>query len=159
MEGVFIYIPLFHLCILPAVIFQIPIISYEMVTDTMKILIVEDNLPNMTYAQFLLKKLGYEFISAFSGEEALEMLKTQNVDYMLIDINLGEGISGLEFLKAVRKKKCLNNVPAIAVTAYAMNGDKDKFINEGFDDYLPKPYTFNDFKKVLQKNMVSQLEW
>ncbi len=119
-------------------------------------MIVEDNLPNLTYAKFLLQKLGYEFISALSGEEALEMLKTQKVDCMLIDINLGEGISGLEFLKEIRRKKRFRNTPAIAVTAYAMNGDKEKFINEGFDEYLPKPYTFNDFKEVLQKNIHGQ---
>ncbi len=119
----------------------------------MKFLIVEDNLPNLMYVQFLLKKLGYEFISAFSGEEALDMLKTQNVDCMLVDINLGEGISGLEFLKEIREKKWLMNIPVIAVTAYAMNGEIDKFITEGFDDCLFKPYTINDFKEVLQRNI------
>ena len=105
------------------------------------------------YVQFLLKKLGYEFISAFSGEEALDMLKTQNVDCMLVDINLGEGISGLEFLKEIREKKWLMNIPVIAVTAYAMNREIDKFITEGFDDCLSKPYTINDFKEVLQRNI------
>jgi len=124
----------------------------------MKFLIVEDNLPNLMYAQFLLKKLGHEFISATTGEEALDMVKTEIVDCLLVDINLGEGISGLEFLKEVKSKKWLIDVPAIAVTAYAMNGDKNKFIVEGFDDFLPKPYTFNDFKEILHRNIVSQME-
>jgi len=120
----------------------------------MKFLIVEDNLPNMTYAQFLIKKLGYEFISAVTGEIALDMLKTQSVDCMLIDINLGEGMTGLEFLKIIRKKKKFKNTPAFAVTAYAMNGNKEKFIEEGFDAYISKPYTFNDFVDVLEKNLL-----
>lgn len=124
----------------------------------LKFLIVEDNLPNLMYAQFLLKKLGYEFISAFSGEEALDMLKTQNVDCMLIDINLVGGMSGVEFLKKIRRKKRFTDIPAIAVTAYAMKGDREKFLNVGFDDYLPKPFKFEDLKKILEIQLIEYVQ-
>ncbi len=72
---------------------------------------------------------------------------------MLIDISLVGGMSGTEFLKKIRRRKGFKNIPAIAVTAFAMVGDREKFLEEGFDDYLAKPYTFNDFIEVLQRNI------
>jgi len=125
----------------------------------MVFLIVEDNLPNMYYAQFLVKKSGEYYISAFTGEEALALLKTQKVDCMLIDINLGPGISGDEFLKIIRKNQFFKKVPAIAVTAYSTDEDKERFLAEGFDDIITKPYSFNDFKQTIERNIMKIKRW
>jgi len=123
----------------------------------MKYLIVEDNPHNMVYAQYLLKKLGHENIAATSGEEALDLLKTQKVYCMLVDINLGMGISGVEFCQEVKNQKKHCCTPAIAVTAYALNKDKEKFIDAGFDDFIAKPYSFDDLKLALERNMVLEM--
>ncbi|MFQ6678788.1 MAG: response regulator [Fidelibacterota bacterium] len=119
----------------------------------MKFLIVEDNPHNTVYAQFLLKKLKYENIAATSGEEALDLLQTEKVDCMLVDINLGMGMSGVEFLKNILQDNHARNVPMIAVTAYCTTGDKEKFLKEGFDDFLAKPYTFKELKQVLNRTL------
>jgi len=123
----------------------------------MKFLIVEDNPHNTVYAQYLLKKLGHENIAAVSGEEALELLKNQRVDCMLVDINLGEGISGVEFCQEVKKQKKHCHTPTIAVTAYSTIRDKEKFIDAGFDDFIAKPYSFDDLKLALERNMVLEM--
>jgi len=115
------------------------------------ILILEDNEANLRYAEFLLKKLNINVITAESGERALKLLEETAVDCVLVDISLGTGMDGIEFLKQFRKAKTNKTVLAIAVTAHALVGDKERLIKEGFDGYLPKPYLLKDLSKVLDE--------
>jgi CheY-like chemotaxis protein len=68
-----------------------------------------------------------------------------------MDINLGGGIDGIETMKEIRKLKGFDKVPIIAVTGYAALGDRERFLGEGFDEYLPKPFNREEMHRVLRK--------
>ena len=63
-----------------------------------------------------------------------------------------KGMSGIEFMRRVKKMKQFKNVPMISVTVHTMKRDKGELLREGFDDYVLKPFTFKQFKKVLHRN-------
>ncbi len=114
------------------------------------VLVVEDDFASRQYLLLLLKKLEYQSHSAETGEQALEMMKDNNADIMLLDIALGPGITGLELGEALRQDKRFQHVPMVAVTAFS----KDKLDNlheAGFSDYMAKPYTIGQLKDMLDK--------
>ncbi|MGK5092240.1 ATP-binding protein [Deltaproteobacteria bacterium TL4] len=76
-----------------------------------------------------------------NGEEALEKAKSKQYEVVLLDINLGTGIDGREVTRQLRKMPDYQNTSIIALTAYAMKGDKKQFLKEGMNDYLSKPYS------------------
>ncbi|GEM_PF-2460891 len=127
--------------------------SIELPSKKYTVLVLEDNPANMRYIQFLLKKMGMNYLSAETGEKALKLIRKTTPDCMLIDISLAEGMSGVEFLEKVNAIKTFDHVPKIAVTAHAMKGKKEEFLKEGFNDYLPKPFTIKDLKYILGKNL------
>jgi len=127
--------------------------STELPPKKYTILVLEDNPANMKYIQFLLKKMNMNYLSAETGERALELIRETTPDCMLIDISLAEGMSGVEFLEKVNAIEIFDNVPKIAVSAHAMKGKKEEFLNEGFNDYLPKPFTIKDLKHILGRNL------
>ena len=115
-----------------------------------KVLVVEDNIPNMNYLLFILKKLNIPAVSAYSGEEALEVLNNQHIDVMLLDIHLGKQMSGIDLLHELRKKEVYQNTPAVAVTAYYSRISKE-LIDSGFDQYLAKPFSPDQLKDILDQ--------
>jgi len=117
------------------------------------VLVLEDNPANADYIQFLLRKLQVDYVTAASGEDALECLEGKSVDGMLIDISLAAGMSGTEFLKKVKEQERFKNIPTIAVTAHAMKGQREEFIKTGFDDYLPKPFKLKDLRELLARSL------
>ncbi len=102
------------------------------------ILLIEDNAQNAYMAQFMLQ--GYEADIATSPEEAIEQVRFNQYRLLLVDINLGADRSGIDLLHEIRGIEGYEFVPAVAVTAYALPGDEDRFLNEGFDDYVAKPF-------------------
>ncbi len=76
-----------------------------------------------------------------TADEAIELVHKNKYDLIFIDINLGFGKSGIDVLKHIRGMKDFNNAPLVAVTAYAMLGDEQIFLAEGFDHYVSKPVT------------------
>lgn len=116
------------------------------------ILIVEDNEINMQIACGMLKKLGYNFLSAYNGNQALKMLETMSVDLILMDIQMPE-LNGLETTKIIRKIELHEkyHMPIIAMTAYAMPGDRELCIEGGMDDYISKPFDIYILKNILQR--------
>jgi len=104
-----------------------------------KILVVEDDKINA----FIIEKFLEEFFKieiASNGTMALELAKSNQYQIILMDINLGdEELDGVEVMHRMRQQKNYTNTPFIATTAYAMAGDRDRFLNAGFDEYLPKP--------------------
>jgi two-component system, cell cycle response regulator DivK len=102
------------------------------------ILVVDDNAINRQLAVYLLKKGGYSVHEAESGKQAFEFLKEQTPDVILLDIQLPE-MDGVEILKRIRSNGSTKGITVIALTAYTMRGDREKFEAAGFDGYLPKP--------------------
>ena len=102
------------------------------------ILVVDDNAINRQLAVYLLKKNGYNVFEADSGKQVFEFLERQSPDMILLDIQLPE-IDGIEILRRIRENIVTKDLKVIALTAYTMRGDKERFEAAGFDGYLPKP--------------------
>ncbi|NQU64729.1 MAG: response regulator, partial [SAR324 cluster bacterium] len=105
--------------------------------DLLNVLIVEDNPDNMTTIKAILKGR-FNILEAVDGEQGFMIAKSQFPDLILLDISLPR-MSGLEMVKLIRGDNSTNKIPVIAVTAHAMQREKEKFIEAGCDGYVPKP--------------------
>jgi FOG: CheY-like receiver len=114
----------------------------------MNVLVVEDNAINRQLAVYLLKKAGFDVYEADSGKQTFEFLSMRTPDVILLDIQLPE-MDGVEILKRIREKEGTKNIKVIALTAYTMRGDREKFESAGFDGYLPKPIEPQIFAKQI----------
>lgn len=112
------------------------------------ILVVDDNAINRQLAVYLLKKGGYNVFEAESGRQAFTFLNGKIPDVILLDIQLPE-MDGVEILKRIRSNVLTRDITVIALTAYTMRGDKEKFEAAGFDAYLPKPIEPKTFAKQI----------
>jgi CheY-like chemotaxis protein len=101
------------------------------------IAVVEDNPDNRLLVQVILEPF-YQVIEYESGFAALEGFRAQKPDLVLLDVSL-PGLDGPEVLRRIRADESLRNLPVIALTAHAMAGDRQRFVNAGFDDYVSKP--------------------
>jgi CheY-like chemotaxis protein/HPt (histidine-containing phosphotransfer) domain-containing protein len=116
-----------------------------------RILLAEDNITNQQVAIGILKKLGYQTTAVFNGREALEMVKSQKFHLILLDVQMPE-MDGFETTKRIRRLAPPNrNIPIIAMTAHAMQGDREKCLAAGMDDYLSKPVTPKALQDILQR--------
>ncbi|MBN4072011.1 response regulator [bacterium AH-315-F18] len=114
--------------------------------------VVEDNLDNLLLVRALLGK-EYRLLTYEDGRAALEGLNEERPDLVLLDISL-PGMDGNEVLKRIRANAALADLPVIALTAHAMNGDRDRFLSAGFDDYLTKPIIDADHFKSIIQNLI-----
>jgi two-component system, cell cycle response regulator DivK len=103
-----------------------------------KVLIVEDDPKNMRLAMMTLKSRGYELICAVDGEEAVNTAFCEKPDIILMDMQLPK-ISGLDATKQIREHPDFTEIPILALTAYAMKGDEEKYIEAGCTAYMSKP--------------------
>ena len=103
-----------------------------------KILVVEDDEQNMYMVCFLLKKHGHEVIEAETGEQGVALAIKERPDLIIMDIGL-PGIDGLEATKRIRESEEAGDVPVVALTSYAMIGDRERAMNAGCSDYIEKP--------------------
>jgi signal transduction histidine kinase len=87
----------------------------------------------------------------FDGESALESIKKRHYDAILMDINLGVGKSGLETTELIRSMDGYRTTPIVAITAYAMVGDKEKFLSQGFSHYISKPFDKNQIYSIIKE--------
>jgi len=115
-----------------------------------KILIVEDNQQNMKVVEMTLRPHGYTLLEATNGEEALEIAVRDKPDLIIIDIQLPK-VNGLEVTRRLRQMPVFSHIPIIAVTAYAMKGDKEKAIDAGCNAYLTKPINTRELPGVVAK--------
>ena len=120
----------------------------EQVISKYKILIVEDDSISQDVINLFLKNL-YSLSFAENGEQALEQVNKTQFDLILMDINLGAGITGIEVKEKIRAIKGYENTPIIAATAFAMMGDREKFLASGFDHYISKPYLKQQLLKLI----------
>ena len=102
------------------------------------ILIVEDNPVHARLLEMTLGAEGYSLLRATDGEQALDIATRERPDLVLMDLNL-PGMTGFEVTKKLRKLPGLSQTPIIALTAYAMRGDREKAIEAGCDGYISKP--------------------
>jgi CheY-like chemotaxis protein len=117
-------------------------------------LVVEDDENSIFAINFVLKNISdADFVK--NGEEAIEMAKKNKYDLILMDIGL-EGISGLEATKEIRKLAGYKKTPIVAVTAFAMVGDKEKFLAGGCSHYLSKPFKISEFKKFVTDILIKK---
>lgn len=105
--------------------------------NTPRIALVEDNADNRLLICVLLEEL-YEIDTYESGLEALQGLTSSRPDLVLMDISL-PGMDGVEVLSQIRANEALRGLPVLALTAHSMLGDRERFSNAGFDDYITKP--------------------
>ena len=102
------------------------------------ILLVEDNAVNRRLAGFLLRSQGYQVREATTATETFEMLKNDRPDLIVMDIQL-PGMDGLEVTKKLKAQPATADIPVIAVTSYAMKGDREKALAAGCAGYVTKP--------------------
>jgi CheY-like chemotaxis protein len=114
-------------------------------------LVVEDNKEQLQYLQFLLKKLEINVVGFTSWEEALKNAKHYDIDFALLDINLGDGMNGITLMRLLKQHQNLKDKKFVSITAYFTREFHDDFIEAGFSDYIPKPYSIQDLEQVLSK--------
>lgn len=114
-----------------------------------EILIVEDNLLNLTVEADLLKSFGYEPKKAKNGFEALEILNEAKIDLILLDMELPK-MHGLELLQKIKLNPETRSIKVVAVTGYSDPESKEKFLKAGCYDVLAKPINFGDFGSKVE---------
>jgi two-component system, cell cycle response regulator DivK len=109
-----------------------------------RILIIEDNENNLYLQTFILQKNGHEIIQASGGEAGIAGAAQELPDLILLDIQL-PGMDGYTVAEALRKNPDLVNVPIVAVTSYAMPGDRERILAAGCTSYIEKPINPDTF--------------
>lgn len=120
------------------------------------VMIIDDDWANRELIQSLVGRLNLKYVAAESGEEALNLIKQQKVQLILVDISLVSGMSGIEFLKKIKKDKQFKSIPTIAVTAHAGDSDRKRLLEIGFDEYLAKPFKLKELSKVICRFLLDQ---
>ena len=122
---------------------------------TKKILVIEDNENNIYLITFMLQKNGYDFIEARDGAAGVELAFKEKPDLILMDLQLPV-LDGYEATKRIKAMEETKGIPVIAITSFAMVGDKVKALNAGCDGYIEKPINpetiMTEIKKYLEKN-------
>lgn len=114
-----------------------------------KILVIEDNPVNLELFIDMLTLAGYSCCYSSDGNEAIEIALRQLPTLILLDIQL-PGKDGITILKELRQIPALKDTKIIALTAYAMAGDKENLISQGFDGYISKPVKMDEFLKAIK---------
>ena len=118
-------------------------------SDSLSILAAEDNLVNQRFVARLLERMGHSVRCVSDGQQAVELWRKDRFDCILMDVQMPV-MSGELALEVIRKEE-VQHVPVIAMTAYALPGDKERFLQMGFDAYLPKPMMVPDLVRALAK--------
>ncbi|HEX5329598.1 response regulator [Sulfuricurvum sp.] len=132
---------------------QTAVVSAPQIQRGVNALVVEDNLINQRLIKLLLKEYGISVIAVSNGDEAVEMCrdKTFDIVFMDIDMPIKDGILATQEIKAEERYTKVGRMPIIALTALAMEGDREYILGRGLDDYLSKPLTREKLEYVLHK--------
>lgn len=114
-----------------------------------KVLCIEDNKTNMLLVSRIVEAEGYELVRAEDGPTALKLLEEMVPDIILLDVNI-PGIHGLDVARMIKEDERLANVPLIATTANVLVGDKERCLEAGCDEYLPKPLDIRRLRQVMR---------
>lgn len=116
------------------------------------ILIIEDNEQNLYLMRFLLERHGFTVVAAQDGRKGIELACASAPLAILLDIQLPL-MDGYAVARELRKIECLNGIPIIAVTSYAMVGDREKALEAGATDYIEKPIDPDTFVDHLRRHI------
>lgn len=122
----------------------------EAIAHAPLILLVEDNQANVDTVMPYLTSKGYRLMLATNGEEAVELTRSYHPDVVLMDIQMPK-MDGLEAIRQIRQEAALASIPIIALTALAMNGDRERCLSAGATDYLTKPVKLRYLEEVVRK--------
>jgi CheY-like chemotaxis protein len=114
------------------------------------ILSVEDNEINQEVVEALVRNSGFHLLNAYNGEEALKLLDKYQVDLILMDVQMPV-INGYDLTRMIRSMDRYRNIPIIAMTAYAMEADRNRCLEAGMNDFIPKPIGFDYFYNIINK--------
>ena len=120
-------------------------------------LIVEDNALNLKLLSDLLEYHGYYVVATGSGEAALRIAEEEQPDLILMDIQLPD-FSGIDATRRLKANLKTQRIPIIAVTAFAMSGDRTKIMESGCDDYMAKPFNILELLALIEKYTTARPE-
>ncbi len=121
--------------------------------ENIHVLVAEDNPINQKLIKIILENFGLKVSMASNGEEAFKLRKKENYDIIFMDIQMPV-MSGTEATKMILKyeeENALDHIPIIALTANALSGDREKYMNEGMDDYTTKPLQVDKIKALIEQ--------
>lgn len=120
---------------------------------TAVILYIEDNPQNMRLVRRMLSGGGYDILNASNGMEGIEVAQRERPDLILVDINLPD-IDGIEVMKTIKADSNLAHIPIIALTANAMYGNREEYLEAGCDGYLAKPISRRELLNTVSTFLV-----
>ena len=113
-----------------------------------RILIVEDNMDTYELERFILEKNGYETFLAVNGRDGVDAVRKQSPDLIIMDLSMPI-MDGWTATSLIKKDEQISGIPVIAVTAYAMPGDRIRALNVGCDEYVTKPMDLLDLLETV----------
>ena len=116
-----------------------------------QVLVVEDNEKNMKLFRDVLEASGYRLLEATTGEQAMELAAEQQPNLVLMDIQLPD-LDGVDALGRLRADARTASIPVVALTAQAMHGDRERFLDVGFDAYISKPVDIVEFVRTVKEH-------
>ena len=114
-----------------------------------KILLVEDDYVNMRLVKHILESEGYTMLKATTGQEALEQVAVDLPDLILMDVQLPD-MDGMMVVKTLKQNPRNQDIPILALTAYAMKGDRERIMQMGCNQYISKPIEIKDFIRTVR---------
>lgn len=123
----------------------------------LRILVAEDNPSNQKVLLTMLRRLGYRPEAVADGREVLQALEIRSYDLILMDVKM-PGMDGLAATRMIRRLQPRNGPKIVAITAYGLEGDLEKCLEAGMDDYIAKPVKLNELAKVVSKYQAFQVD-
>jgi two-component system cell cycle response regulator DivK len=122
-----------------------------------KILIVDDNPVHMRLVEMILRTNDYILLKAFDGEEALDIATREHPDLVLMDLNLPK-MNGFEVIRRLKENPVSSQASIIAITAYAMKGDREKVLELGCDEYVSKPINTRELSRTITRILSQRIK-
>lgn len=119
-----------------------------------RILLVEDNEDNSRLVQFLLQRAGYDVIEARTGQQGLDLARSELLDMILMDPSLPD-VDGLTVLRVLKADPQTRNIPTYVLTAHSILEDRKRALDSGFDGHLSKPINVNSFATTVAECLKS----
>lgn len=119
------------------------------------IMVVEDNPTNMKLVQMVLDRGGYAVQEATGAEEAIEAIRINPPDLVLMDVQL-PGMDGFEAMALLKADPTTAAIPVVALTAFAMHGDEEKILEAGFDAYVAKPIRYAELLALVERMLTGK---